>query len=206
VIAAGTDPLAHHRVVGYFAKRAFDHGARIVVIDDEENGLNAYAHLVCSTAQAGEAIALAKNAEKPVVIYGPELNDALKKALLTLRDSAVFLGLEPGPNARGAAAAGLAPAAPMPADVLFLLAGEASDDTAAELSAFVDGGFTVVQASRQSPLLDKADVVLPAPIWAEQSGHVTSLEGITAAVEPAVAMPAGVRSEAEVLKTLAGML
>jgi anaerobic selenocysteine-containing dehydrogenase len=29
-------------------------------------------------------------------------------------------------------------------------------------------GFTIVQASYQSPLVEQADVVLPAPIWYER--------------------------------------
>jgi assimilatory nitrate reductase catalytic subunit len=49
-------------------------------------------------------------------------------------------------------------------------------------------------------------VVLPAPIWAEQNGHVTNLEGKELVVQAAVQMPAGVRSEVEVLQALAGLL
>jgi len=44
---------------------------------------------------------------------------------------------------------------------------------------------------------------LPAPTWAERSGHVTNLEGTVLPLSPAVPMPREVRDEAEVLLALA---
>jgi len=55
-------------------------------------------------------------------------------------------------------------------------------------------------------LTEKADVVLPAPIWAEQAGHVTNLAGTTCDLTPALPLPAGVRDDADVLQSLAQKL
>jgi len=67
-------------------------------------------------------------------------------------------------------------------------------------------GFTVVQASYQSQLVEQADVVLPSPIWSEQTGHVTNLEGKVFPLNPSLAKPETVKDEAEVLVKLAEML
>ncbi len=199
ILVAGADPLEQNRVVGYFAKRAFDKGARLVLVGDGANGMAAYAQFIFSKE-------LAAGAETPVVIYGAGAAEKVRNALSKLTDKALFLGLEPGPNGRGALQAGLAPISAQKAPMVFLLAGDAPEARTAELAGYLDGGFRVVQASRQSALTEQADVVLPAPIWAEQTGHVTNLEGKELAVQPAVQMPAGVRSEVEVLQALAGLL
>ncbi|CAM5564906.1 molybdopterin oxidoreductase family protein [Streptomyces atroolivaceus] len=51
-----------------------------------------------------------------------------------------------------------------------------------------------------------ADVVLPVTQWAEESGTTTSLEGRVLLRQQAVTPPEGVRSDLEVLNTLAGLL
>ncbi|WP_302185370.1 molybdopterin oxidoreductase family protein [Streptomyces sp. GMY02] len=51
-----------------------------------------------------------------------------------------------------------------------------------------------------------ADVVLPVAQWAEETGTTTSLEGRVLLRRRAVAPPAGVRSDLEVLRGLAGLL
>ncbi|MGC8825540.1 MAG: molybdopterin-dependent oxidoreductase [Anaerolineae bacterium] len=206
IVVAGADPLEQNRVVGYFAKRALDKGARLLLIGDSPNGMAAYAHSVFSEDEADKAVALAAGAEKPVVIYGVGTPDKVCKTLGTLADKALFLGLEPGPNGRGALQAGLMPVSAGSAPVVFLLAGDAPEVRTAELADFLNGGFNVVLASRQSALTERADVVLPAPIWAEQDGHITNLEGKELVVQAAVQMPAGVRSEVEVLQALASLL
>ena len=70
----------------------------------------------------------------------------------------------------------------------------------------LNGSFKIVQASYHSPLVDQADVVLPSPIWAEQTGHVTNLEGKVFPVNAALTMPEMVKAEAEVLHRLADMV
>ena len=48
-------------------------------------------------------------------------------------------------------------------------------------------------------------MLLPAPIWAERSGHVTNLEGAVLPLTPVLPMPRGVRDEAEILQAITDM-
>jgi formate dehydrogenase major subunit len=203
IIIAGADPLANHRVAGYFVKRALDHGARLALLGGADGGLSAYANLTLADTNAGPAVQLASQAEKPVVIYGVGVSPAAIAGLKPLADKALFIGLEPANNGQGALAAGLQPIGPQKADLLYLLAGEAPADG---MAGYLNGAFTVVQASYASPLTEKADVVLPAPTWAERAGHITNLSGGTLEVKPAVQMAAGVRDETDVLQALAKLL
>jgi len=204
IIVAGVDPLSQNRVVGYFAKRALDHGARLAIIGDVDSELNSYATISVDEDDVSQVIELARKAEKSVVLYGLGLTPAIAASLEPLAYTALFLGLDPAQNGNGALAAGLEPIEPQKADLLYLLVGEMNDY--ATVASHLNGAFTVIQASRQSPLLERADVVLPAPIWSEQEGHMTNLEGKLFTLNAALKMPAGVRSEAEVLTTLTKML
>jgi len=203
IIVAGANPLADHRVAGYFIKRALDHGARLALLGGANGDLSVYADLTLADGDAGKAVQLASQAEKPVVIYGAGVSKAAIAGLKPLADKALFIGLEPAHNGKGAQAAGLQPIGPQKADLLYLLVGEAPEDA---FASYLNGAFTVVQASYTSPLVEKADVVLPAPIWAEESGHVTNLSGATLEVKPAVAPAEGVRAAAAALQDLAKLL
>lgn len=212
IVVAGADPLNDQRVVGYFVRRAVDKGARVALIGDPKNDLAQVATWVVSprSAQdvaeeaAEEAVEEAIKAASPVVIYGVGLKPATTRALKPLVGKARFLALDPARNGRGALEAGLAPLALSRADVLYFLVGEEHTDEA--LVDDLDGAFTVVQGSYQSPLTQRADVVLPTPIWAERTGHVTNVEGQVLPVNGAVPMPGGVRDDAKVLAELANLL
>lgn len=204
IIVAGADPLSQNRVAGYFAKRAIDHGARLAIIGDTGSGLNSYATMSVADDDAAQVIDLAQKAEKAIVLYGPEITPATVECLSPLAYTALFLGLDAASNGKGALAAGLEPVGPEKAELLYLLVGDAKDIH--PFQAHLNGAFAVVQASRKSALTEQADVVLPAPIWSEQTGHMTNLEGKQLTLDAATHMPAGVRNDAEVLKTLADML
>jgi formate dehydrogenase major subunit len=204
IVVAGADPLTYQKVVGYFIKRAVDQGTQLAVISDSETGLNERATLSVKYAQAGIAAEVAAKAERPVVVYSVGLPAEVIAALKPLADKARFLALDPARNGKGAEAAGLAPLAPDHAKFIYLLLGEQVEDEA--LSGKLDGAFTVVHASYVSPLVERADVVLPAPLWYERAGHVTNLEGKVLPLQPALPAPAGVRDDAEVLTALVALL
>jgi NADH dehydrogenase/NADH:ubiquinone oxidoreductase subunit G len=83
--------------------------------------------------------------------------------------------------------------------VYFLMSEQSVDEVLVEQ---LNGAFTVVQASYHSPLTEKADIVLPTPIWVERTGHVTNLEGEVLPLQPALEMPGNVRDDADVLAQL----
>jgi formate dehydrogenase major subunit len=66
--------------------------------------------------------------------------------------------------------------------------------------------FLAVQASYVSRLTADADVVLPVEMWAEQEGHFVNLEGRVQEAHRALTAPAGVRSNVDALKSVAGAL
>jgi formate dehydrogenase major subunit len=63
--------------------------------------------------------------------------------------------------------------------------------------------YLVVQATHESALTAKADVVLPVTIWSEQEGHYLNLDGRVQKAEKAVSAPAGVRENTAVLAEVA---
>ncbi len=203
VIVAGVDPLETNRVLGYLAKRAKDHGARIVVVCDGENTMAKFADVNLTSGQASQLAELVAQAEKPVVLYGAGLSSEVAANLRGL-SKAKFLGLEPGANGRGMAELGIAPVKLNGAKAQLWLLGE--EEVCSTCLPAKHGAFTVAVASYQSSALDEVDVLLPAPIWAERSGHITNLEGKTMALNGAVAMPKGVRDETDVLADLASRL
>ncbi len=202
VVLVGADVMKDHRVVGGYIKRALDRGARLVIVGQEDNGLAEYAALVSPEAQ--RAVNLALEAHQPIVIYGTGTTAEDATLLKMLVGRARFLPLPVGTNAAGAAQVKL-DGTFQPAKGLYLLLGD--DRANGRVAEAVAGAsFLVVQAAYASPLTERADVVLPAPIWAEQSGHLTNLEGQTRRVNAAIQAPASVRAPAIVLQSLAGQL
>ena len=63
--------------------------------------------------------------------------------------------------------------------------------------------FTVVQAACRSVWTDAADVVLPSPTWAEQSGHIVNLEGRRLPVVQLLPPPASVPPHTQMFAKLA---
>jgi formate dehydrogenase major subunit len=66
--------------------------------------------------------------------------------------------------------------------------------------------FMAVQASYVSEATAMADVVLPAEMWAEQEGHFLNLEGRLQTIQRGLTAPAEVRSNVEILESLAAQL
>jgi len=204
IIVTGANPLDDQRVIGYFIKRAADRGAKIVIIDEYEIGLGDHAWMVVAPAKADTVAEAAKQARQVLIVYGVGVRPEVIEALKPLGDKTLFLALDPAHNGRGAWAAGLKPLTMKDADVLCLLLGEREETE--NLAKQVDGAFTIIQACYHSSLVERADVVLPMPIWAERTGHFTNLEGKILPLQASVALPDNVRDETEVWAELTRML
>ncbi|MDH7485573.1 MAG: 2Fe-2S iron-sulfur cluster-binding protein [Anaerolineae bacterium] len=203
ILVVGADLKKDHQVAGAFVRRAVDRGARLALVADADNGLASYATWHVGFDQMDSLVGMAAQASRPVVVCAADLPAEAEAALAPLAGKASFLGLSRGSNSRGAVAAGLplSRGGEASARVLYILA---EDD---RLHIPRNGaGFVVAQASYVGPLTDMADVVLPAPIWAEQSGHVTNTEGRVQSVQAALTPPENVWPTVKVLKTLAGRL
>jgi len=204
ILLVGEDLTRDHQVVGAFVRRAVDRGARLALVGGEDNGLAPYAAWHVSFDRASEVARIAERAGRPIVVCAAGVPEEVKAALAPLAGRAPFIGLAEGSNSRGAVAAGLSlgdGTDAVGARALYILA---EDD---DLDIPRNGAhFVVVQASYRGALTDMADVVLPAPIWAEQSGSLTNTEGRVQPVQAALTPPEGLWPTVRVLKTLAGRL
>jgi len=105
-----------------------------------------------------------------------------------------FLPLVKGTNSAGAAKLGLH-ARPVHGEATYILLGDDLPDA----SDIPQHGFRVVHATWASPWTEAADVVLPAPTWAEQRGHIINLEGRKIAIMPVRRAPKSVHTDLEAL-------
>jgi formate dehydrogenase major subunit len=204
IIVVGADLKKDYQVAGAFVRRAVDRGARLALVADTDNGLAPYAAWHVGFDQIGDLVRIAEQASQPVVVCAADLPSEARAALVPLAGKAPFIKLSIGSNSRGAVAAGLALSNGEDvngARVLYVLA---EDDA---LNIHRNGAeFIVAQASYVGPLTDMADVVLPTPIWAEQSGSVTNTEGRVQSVQAVLSSPEAVWPTIKVLEALAGQL
>jgi formate dehydrogenase major subunit len=178
ILVVGVDPVKDQPVASFLVKGSVDRGARLIVVDGKENGLAPFAHQRLEMTDIDKALDIAQRATNPVVLYGAGIPEKAANALKKLSSKAAFVALEPGVNTRAAAAFGFHNGfKPPAAKVLYLLLGEQRGDGEDLFKEAGKDAFLVVQASYESPLTLRADVVLPAAIWSEQAGSLTSTEG-----------------------------
>jgi len=204
IIVVGTDLTADHQVAGMFVRRAVDRGARLALVADGANGLADWASWHTGFDSLDTIVEVAQRANRPVVLYSGGLPTDVIAALGPLSGEASFIGLSDGANARGAANAAMRVSdgsEAATATALFVLAEDDTVDLPHNRAEFV-----VLQTSYDGPLMEVANVVLPAPIWAEQSGSLTNAEGKVQSVQAAMEPPPGVWSSIATLQALAQQL
>jgi formate dehydrogenase major subunit len=205
-VVVGVDLGKEFQVAGFAVRRGVtNRGARLVLLGDGKSDLARFARYRLDVSQVNEAVALAQGAENPVVVYGAGAGEVLPRLRAALEGKARFVGLVPGTNSRGALSLGLNGARPDGAKAAFILA---ADDQVDEglLTALAGVRFLAVQASYFGPLVERADVVLPAATWAEKAGTLVNTEGRVQDLRPAAAAPAGVKTDEEILTALAARL
>jgi formate dehydrogenase major subunit len=205
VLVVGTDPASDQPVASHLVKRAVDSGARLIVVDGQENGLAPIAYMKLALKDIAKAVELAERAEQPVVLYGTGVTDKVAKALKKLT-KASFVAIEPGVNTRAAVAYGLNNGFdPAAAEALYVLAGEQAVDD--ELMRKVGKkAFVVAQASFKSALTERANVVLPMAIWSERAGSLTNTEGRVQKARQAVEPRGQAKADWEILALLAAKM
>lgn len=206
-ILVGADLTTDHQVAGFPVRcRVNNSGARLIIIGEQANGLDYLAFRKFKPDETSQAVDLAQRAEWPVVIYGAGAGDVLSELRKGLSGKAHFVGLTPGSNGRGVAAAGLN--GPVRADgcktVFALIADDQVDDSF--LNQIAAAEFVIVQTAYEGALTERADVVLPSGIWAEKSGSLTNTEGRVLPLHAALQPPPGVKSDQEVLQALAARM
>ena len=190
ILVVGSDPLNDQPVASFIIKRAVDKGARLIVVDDKKNGLAPFAFMNIAMADISKAIEIARRANNPFILYGASITKAAMAELKKLEDKAKYIIVESGVNTVAAAALGLNNGYdPAVLKLVYVLLGEQNYEGDDLFKRIPQDAFIVAQASYLSELTEKADLVLPAAIWSEQSSSLTNIEGriqsINKAVEPA---------------------
>lgn len=207
ILVVGANPIQDQPVASFFVKRLLDKGTRLIVVDDKENGLTPFAKTTLKMEDIGKAVEIADTAESVAVLYGTGLTEKAALNLKKLEPKARFIALEPGVNTRAAVKFGINNGfQASAAKVLYALLGEQDwkrDDIVEKIDK---DAFVIVQASYSSPLIDRADVVLPSAIWSERTGSLTNTEG-TVQMANQVVQPAGkAKPDWEILSLLADRL
>lgn len=187
VVVVGGDPLEDQKVLGYVARRAAEGGAALVVVNDKATGLTALATSRHPLRSAAKLAAAVQKAERPVVIYSGGLRDGVYQVLRGLPTKTRFLPLVQGSNAVGAGKAGLNGRGAA-GSALFVFAGDENLDGV----KLPQAGFVAAMAAYDGKWLKGVDVVFPAQVWTEKSGHVTNMEGRELPVVACTAAPDGV--------------
>ncbi|MGZ3319055.1 MAG: molybdopterin-dependent oxidoreductase, partial [Isosphaeraceae bacterium] len=207
ILLVGANPAKDQPVASFIVKRLVDKGARLVVVDDGENGLSPFAETTLKMADIGKALEMAGEVERVTVLYGTGLTEKAAKSLKKLGKKASFVALEPGFNTRAAVTLGMNNGfKASAARVLYVLQGEKDWDGSEILTEAGKDAFIVAQAGYASALTDRADVVLPSAIWSERSGSLTNTEGCIQMANQAVEPAGEAKPDWEILSLLADKL
>ncbi len=204
-VVAQTDLTANYQVASFAIKRGIRHrGARLIVLDDQKNGLDSWAAYRWSPQDANKAIEIAKGAQSPAILFDPR-GAALASKLAAVLPNAKLVRFAPGGNSLGLAANGISAGfAANGAPAYYVLAGETTQISETLLQALKKASFVVVQASFQQPWAGVADVILPSPTLFEKAGSIINTEGRVAQLAKAVetAQP----GEAEIVQRLIALV
>jgi formate dehydrogenase major subunit len=203
-IVVGEDLVEDHQVAGFFVKRGIiERTNQLVIIDEKETELVTFAQQWLKPNEVEKAVELAKDAKKPVVIYGTRAGKEMDVLRQKLSGKAKFLWMAPGVNSRGALAVGLGGSFNAEsAKFVYILASEAKDIPEKLMEQLKKADFVAVQTSYIQPWDQGADVIIPNPTWVEKEGTTTNLEGRVQKLVKAIKPPIEVKDELETLVEL----
>ncbi len=211
---AGSDHVLILALQAIIAKEELERKS-LNIKDADARIKKAVAETGVSEADLTKAARLLAHAISPVIVFGKgvtaQRDEKLIEALyqLAVQVGAVdgersnILSLKGEANSQSASLMGLEqPFNPNGEKVTYIAVG---DDYVAKklVEKAAKSPYLVVQASYESKLTEKADVVLPVSIWAEQEGHYINLDGRMRKTEKAVTAPENVRDNLDVLTDLA---
>jgi len=172
--------------------------------------------------ELSDAAEMLGKSQHSVVIYGEGIlqqrNPGLITALLNLAaisgsqsgGKPRIISLKPKGNSRGAWDMGIANAsksvinnlAQNGVKALYLLLSDDYVETH-EFQGLPKGiEFMVVQSSYLSPVVQKANVVLPSPTWTEIGGNYTTLDGMAKSVSHLIRPPEGIRADRKTINEI----
>ncbi len=213
VITFGADLVETHQVAGFFVKRALPTGTKLIVVEDQPSKLSEFAdekHKVKELSAVKSSDLLSKATKVSIVLGlaapGSEvlkgLNDLIESLKKAGKEVSV-LSLKGGANSYAAYLYQISGAVDLKkAKAAFILLGE--EEPSQKLLKELEGvPFVAVQAAYSSSLTARADVVVPATIWAETEGHFINLEGRVQKAVQVITPPEGILTFHEVMDTFA---
>ncbi len=207
ILVAGADPSVDHPVAAFMIKQAVDRGARLITAGKRPGELAAFAEMHVAPRELEVAVDALRATARPMVVYGVELDRTETRILQRLAGQARFIALQPGVNTLTAAALGVnGPLDPGGCDTLFIIAGEENGAMDALAAGVAPRAFVIVQASYESPLTDRADLILPMASWLERSGTLTNTEGVLVRAHAALPPSGRSRPDWDILGRLAETL
>jgi formate dehydrogenase major subunit len=192
------------RVVGSFVKLAvYKHDANLIVVDDKANSFDKHANMVLKPIELSSAKELVERASNPVIIYNATANAQEIESLMAISGKTKMMGLLAGANSKGLRNIGIdGKVDAQSAKALYILA---CDDELKNFDRY-NASFVVLQASYLSPEAEKADVILPSTIWAEEDGSITNIDGLVQKVVKSINAPEGMQSNKATMELLSSKL
>ncbi len=181
------DLTQDYQVAGFAVRRGVRHrDAKLLILDDEENGLDEYASVKMARDNVDAALKAIAEAEQAAVVY--DASGVEQAAAIAERTNNVsFLAFALDGNAKGLAQVGIDGGYEgQDASGLFVVAGETTKIPQALLTALDAADCAVVQSCFVEPWSEVADVILPMPTAYEQAGSMVNAEGKTGQIAAAV--------------------
>jgi formate dehydrogenase major subunit len=204
VLLAAADPVKAQPVLSFFIRRALDKGGRLIVAENRPTDLTAFADRCFTLKEIDQAAAMTRDAQRPVVIYGSSLRKSEASALAQGAPEARFIALQPGVNTAAAATLGLnGRCEPAACDTLFVVTGEENGTWNAVAKKAGRQAFVILQTCYESPLSERADLILPMATWVERSGTFIGTDGTRLRAHAALAPSGHSRSDWDILGRLA---
>src|SRR5215212_6674503 len=211
---SGSDLALIHGLQAIIVKEGL--GRSLLAIPDAEARIQQAVHETgIALEQLTQAARILANSITPVILFGDGItaqrDECLVEELYRLavlvgavdQERSGLLSIKGQPNSLTASLLGL--------DQVFNLNGQKAvyvalgDDrvSPALVEQVSKAPYLVVQASYESKLTERADVVLPVTVWSEQEGHYINLDGRVQKAEKVLAVPENVYDSLTVLSELA---
>lgn len=197
-VVVNTDMTEDYQVAGFAIKRGVrQRGARLLLINDAADGeaadgeaadgeaadgLGDWAMRRFGPEDANQAVSIARGAQMPVIVAGPDGAKLATELADQIPDAKVLI-YTPGGNSRGLYEVGFQEAFEgQEAAVYHVVAGEISRISPELLEQLRQGGTVIVTTSYREPWDEVADLIVPMPTTFEKSGTTVNADGMVGQV------------------------
>ncbi len=231
VVTFGVDLEKEHEVAGFFVKRQLPNGAKLIVIDSNDNSMNHWAKVSIKPAKGltaeyiksltdelkagkgkaedeAKAIEILKAATRKVFVFSGAMDAKVIEAVIEFAQlaGAELISLKGEANSVAASLLDLEQPFKLDGQQMVYVALADQEPSKKLVTSLKNAPFMVVQATYMSKLSADADVVLPTNHWYEEEGHFISLDGKIQSTKKSLKVIEDNWSNEEVLEALAKKL